>query len=327
GLVKLTVVVDDRHRLEVDARHGHLKARVLDDETVAKIMGGKDRSLRPDGSAALLRAIGIMNADGSISARSAKKYKQVNHLVELCRPVWEALLAGRGDRSELRIVDLACGNSYLSFVLLEALRLERVPARLLGVDLREDVIETSRARAAEIGMGEQAHFLATRLESLRRETIEAALGGPADLAISLHACDTATDAALDLALAAEVRAILCVPCCQAELARQLEAASGASGLEALPPALLDQGLLRRHLGEVLTDALRVEVLEAWGYQVSVVEFVDSAHTPKNLLLRALPGRGRSAAARATALAAVERRCEALGVRPRLLQLALARSSD
>ena len=91
-------------------------------------MGGKQRVLRPDRSAALLQAIGIMNADATISARNAKKYKQVNHLVELCRPTWEKLAANRTIANRtidaahpLRIVDLACGNSYLAFVLLEAL--------------------------------------------------------------------------------------------------------------------------------------------------------------------------------------------------------------
>ncbi|HVH99916.1 MAG TPA: methyltransferase, partial [Enhygromyxa sp.] len=176
GLVKQTYVIDERERVELDARHGHVKQRTLDAETVAKIMGGKDRSLRPDRSGRLLRAIGIMNPDGTISARNAKKYKQVNHFVELCRPLWAS--AGETDlgpeRSEgvgprsgpsparrreespepVRIVDLACGNSYLSFVVLEALALEGRPAQLLGIDVREDVIATSRARAAEIGVAD-----------------------------------------------------------------------------------------------------------------------------------------------------------------------------
>lgn len=308
GRVKQTFVLDERRRIEVDARHGHIKQRELDEQTVDKIMGGKDRPLRPDRSAALLQAIGIMNPDGTISARNAKKYKQVNHLVELCRPVW----AGRRpEAGPLRILDLACGNSYLSFVLLEALRLDGLDARLLGVDLRDDVIATSRGRAQQIGFGDRAQFIAARLESLQLDDIAARLGGAPQLAISLHACDTATDAALALAIRAGVDAILCVPCCQAELARQLDGAR-----ELLVPAAVEHGLLRRSLGELLTDALRVEVLEACGYEVAVVEFVDSAHTPKNLLLRAR--RVRSVGS--WRLEPVHARCARLGVSPTLLRL-------
>lgn len=316
GLVKHTFVLDERERVELDARHGHVKQRTLDAQTLAKIMGGKQRALRPDRSARLLRAIGIMNPDGTISARNAKKYKQVNHFVELCKPLW----AGRAPDQPLRIVDLACGNSYLSFVVLEALALEGRSARLLGIDRREDVIATSRARAAEIGFAEQVSFVAAPLEQLTPARIEAELGGTPDLAISLHACDTATDAALTLAIDCGVGAILCVPCCQAELARQLAALTPAQrerSAVGVIPAALEHGLLRRTLADVLTDALRVELLQACGYAVATLEFVGSEHTPKNLLLRAL--RSGALAPADWRLEPVRARCEQLGVEPALLR--------
>jgi SAM-dependent methyltransferase len=319
GRVKQTFVLDERRRLELDARHGQLKQRTLDDSTVDKLMGGKQRVLRPDRSAALLQAIGIMNADTTISARNAKKYKQVNHLVELCRPTWEKLAAGRAVDAgrPLRIVDLACGNSYLAFVLLEALRLVELPARLLGVDLRDDVIASSRERAAAIGFGDRSAFIAAELEALDPVQLAAELGGPIDLALALHACDTATDAALALAISAGASAILAVPCCQAELARQLRA-DGSLG-EALVPALIEQGLLRRGLGELLTDALRIELLEACGYTVTALEFVDSEHTPKNLLLRAHRRHTGPSEPSAWKLEPTEQRCHRLGVDPALLR--------
>lgn len=314
GLVKQAYVLDDRHRIEVDARHGHLKQRELDEGTVAKIMGGKQRPLRPDRSAALLREIGIANADGTISARNAKKYKQVNHLVELCRPLWAGRTAADGP---LRILDLACGNSYLSFVLLEALRLEGLEARLLGVDLRADVIASSEARAATLGFDEHAKFVVRTLEQLELDEVAAALGGPPQVAISLHACDTATDAALSFAIAAGVESIFAVPCCQAELARQFERAGVNSASARLFPAALSHGLLRRSLGELLTDSLRVELLAACGYEVAVVEFVASSHTPKNLLLRGRRVRALSPAQ--WELDDVRQRCTELGVDPALLR--------
>lgn len=319
GRVKQTFVVDERRRLELDARHGQIKARTLDDSTIDKVMGGKQRVLRPDRSAALLQAIGIMNADATISARNAKKYKQVNHLVELCRPTWEKLAAGRtidADRP-LRIVDLACGNSYLAFVLLEALRLVELPARLLGVDRRDDVIASSRERAAAIGFGDRSEFIAVQLETLDAARLSAELGGPVDVAVALHACDTATDAALALAIAAGASAILAVPCCQAELARQL--GGGGELGELLVPSLIEQGLLRRSLGDLLTDGLRIELLEACGYTVTAVEFVDSEHTPKNLLIRAHRRHGGVADPKAWRLEGVEQRCRRLGVDPTLLR--------
>ncbi|MFV8750288.1 methyltransferase [Nannocystaceae bacterium ST9] len=320
GRVKQTFVIDERRRLELDARHGQIKARTLDDATVDKIMGGKQRVLRPDRSAALLQAIGIMNADATISARNAKKYKQVNHLVELCRPTWEKIAAGRtiDAAHPLRIVDLACGNSYLAFVLLEALRLAELPARLLGVDLRDDVIASSRERAAAIGFAEQSEFVASKLEALDAERLRAKLGGPVDLALALHACDTATDAALALAIASGAAAILAVPCCQAELARQL--ADSPTLAELLVPAMVEHGLLRRSLGELLTDSLRIELLEACGYTVTVLEFVDSEHTPKNLLIRGHRKHSGKVEPGRWGIAAVGERCKRLGVEPALLRL-------
>jgi len=349
GLVKHTYVLDERRRVQVDARHGRPALRTLDEAAARKVMGGKDRTLRPDTSGALLRAIGIMNADGSISATHARKYKQVNHLAELCRPTWERLTAARprGPAEPLRVLDLACGNAYLSFVLAEVLRQEGVPLRLHGVDLRDDLVTRSRERAAALGMAADAPPASSspasatppasspasatppadaarpRLSFARASIAEAeasaaaALGGGPDLVLALHACDTATDEALALAIRLGVPAVLSVPCCQHELAAQLAARDPAT---APVPALLTHGLLRNAYADLLTDSLRAEILAACGYEVTVVEFVGSEHTAKNLLLRAHrrhpgapvdPTRWR--------LAPIQARCAELGVAPDLLR--------
>ena len=366
GLVKHTYVLDERRRVQVDARHGRPALRTLDEVVALKVMGGKDRTLRPDTSGALLRAIGIMNADGSISATHARKYKQVNHLAELCRPTWERLTAARprSAAEPLRVLDLACGNAYLSFVLAEVLRQEGVPLRLHGVDVRDDLVTRSRERAATLGMADPiptttsittdpipaevtadptatqrrrpARASVTAAEpgvpklpttprlSFARATIAeaetsaaAALGGPPDLVLALHACDTATDEALALAIRLGVPAVLSVPCCQHELAAQLAKQDPAG---APVPAMLAHGLLRGSYADLLTDSLRVEILNACGYEVAVVEFVSSEHTAKNLLLRAHrrhpyapvdPARWR--------LAPIQARCAQLGVSPDLLR--------
>jgi len=402
GLIKHTYVLDDRRRVQVDARHGRPAVRTLDEETARKVMGGKDRTLRPDASNALLRAIGIMNADGTISANHARKYKQVNHLAELCRPTWERLVAirPRDEAHPLRVLDLACGNAYLSFVLAESLRLAGVALRLHGVDVRDDVVARSRERAELLKMPHVDFARATIAEA--ETSAVTALGGPPDIVLALHACDTATDEALALAIRLGAPAILCVPCCQHELAAQLTSrrsapeltsrrsapeltsrrsapeltsrrcapelatnlsatlepladptasvppafgvpaaltSSGARPTSVFPtgpgplptrvassappapiPALLRHGLLRGAYADLLTDSLRVEILEACGYEVAVVEFVASEHTSKNLLLRA---HRRHPNARLDSsrwqLAPISARCAQLGVDPDLLR--------
>ena len=318
GRVKQTLVLDEQRRVKVDARHGRGTVVALDEARARKVMGGKDRALRPDASAPLLRVIGLMNADGSISASDAKKYKQVNHFVELCRPVWERLVAGRAvsEEAPLRVLDLGCGNAYLGFVLAEALRLAEIPTRLHGVDRRADVIAQCRARAATLGHAGLSFQEASIAEL---EPGATPLGGAPDLVVALHACDTATDDALALAVRAGASSILAAPCCQHELAEQLRHAEGTAKDAAPVPALLRHSILRQDYAAGLTDALRVELLEACGYHVDAIEFVGSQHTPKNLLLRAHrrhpgtpvdPSRWR--------LERVRERCEQLGVRPQLL---------
>ncbi len=305
GLVKLTLVLDERTRVQIDARHGAGKVIERDEATLDKQMGGKARALRPDTSAPLLRVIGIMNADGTISAKHAKKYKQVSHFVELCKPVWDALPAREGEE-RLRVLDLGCGNGVLTFVIAEALRLQGRPARIVGVDVREDVVERAQARARELGWDELS-FVRTSIADVA--DARALLDGPPDLVVALHACDTATDDALLLAHAAEAAAILAAPCCQHELAGQLRDT-------ALPsPAIAKHGLLLQDYAATLTDALRIEALQAWGYAVDTLEFVSDTHTPKNLLVRAI----RRGSDRPAAVRALAERCEALGIHPHILR--------
>jgi len=309
GRVKQVLVVDARTRVRIDARFGKAKVQTLDAQTKAKVMGGKARVLEPDGSADLLRVIGIMNPDGTISTKSAKKYKQVNHFVELCRPGWERLLAQRQEDTPapLRILDVACGNGYLTFVLTEALRLADIPCEVQGVDVREDVIANCRERAAKLGW--------THMRFDVGRIAETEPTSPPDILLALHACDTATDEALALGVRTRAPVLLVAPCCQRELAAQMS--KNTDG------ALTKHGLLRREYGSVLTDALRVELLDACGYKVDVVEFVESTHSAKNLLLRAHRRPGSAGRVSQHAIERVRERCVSLGVEPTLLRLLLS----
>lgn len=310
GRVKQTLIIDDKTRVRIDARVAKAKVQTLDDTTVTKMMGGKDRPLRPDGSADLLRTIGIMNADGTISTKHAKKYKQVNHFVELCRPVLERLAAGRDitEAQPVQVLDLGCGNAYLTFVLAEALRLAKTPAKLRGVDVRTDVIERSQARAQKLGWSHLS-FEVGPIGSVDPGT------PPPDLLVALHACNTATDDALALGVRAKVSAMLVAPCCQHELAGQLNKQA-----ESPLPALVKHGLFKKEYAALLTDALRVDILEACGYKVDVLEFVASEHTPKNTLLRVTTRHpGRPPVRNEDALRRLVERTQQLGVDPSLLR--------
>ncbi len=302
GFVKLTVVRADGARVVIDARHGG--AKELPPPTAERAGSGRPLALAPVEHGPLLRVLGIQNADGSISAQNAKKFKQVNHLVELLRPAWEAAARrGVGPEAPLRILDLACGNAYLSFVLADALRAAGVPFRLHGVDVREDLVSRCAARAQALSLS-GVTFSVSTIAGAR--DLGDTLGGSADLVLALHACDGATDEALRVAVDIGAAALFVVPCCQAELAAELRRNRGG------PTPAYRHGLLLREHAATLTDALRVDWLEAHGFEVDVLEFVDVEHTPKNRLLRAHRRRGADPAA----LQAWHARCDTLGAHPR-----------
>jgi SAM-dependent methyltransferase len=174
----------------------------------------------------------------------------------------------------LRVVDLGCGNAYLTFAAYRYLEGRGVPAELVGVDVREDQRVRNTALAERLGWASSVRFVAGTIADAPVEA--------ADVVLALHACDTATDEALARAVRWRARYVLAAPCCHHDLAAQLRRS------EAPPPwaPLTRHGILRERFADVLTDALRAALLRLHGYQVEVVEFIDSQHTPRNLLLRA-----------------------------------------
>jgi hypothetical protein len=237
----------------------------------------KQRLIEEGTPVPFLVELGVMTREGRVKADRFAKFRQVNRFVELVDDVLAALPEGR-----LTIVDFGSGKSYLTFALHHLVTAVRGrEAEIVGLDLKEDVVATCDSLARRLGA-----------EGLRFESGDiAGYRGVerADLVVSLHACDTATDAAIARAVRWEARAILAAPCCQHELAPQLENA-------ALAP-LLSRGLLRERFAADVTDAVRAQLLEAVGYDAQVVEFVELEHTPKNVLIRAVrrPARDRAKA--------------------------------
>jgi SAM-dependent methyltransferase len=175
----------------------------------------------------------------------------------------------------LRVVDLGCGNAYLTFAAYRYLTDRGVDVQVVGVDVRDDQRVRNSAVAADLGCAENVRFVAG--------TIEDAVVEPApDLVLALHACDTATDQALARAVRWQARWVLAAPCCHHDIAAQLKRGAAPAPYD----ALTRHAILRERYADVLTDALRASLLRLHGYRVDVVEFVDSAHTPRNLLLRA-----------------------------------------
>ena len=262
-----------------------------------------------EGVRRLFVATGLFSPAGNLRREFAGKYRQVQHYVELLRalPVWEA---ARAEGRPLRVVDGGCGKAYMSLALYAFAEREGLSVDLVGVDSDRRVVDKVQAIAAEIGYT-GARFRAT---SIREFAAEAGDLRP-DLFVSLHACDTATDEALAAGVRLGARAIVLAPCCHRELAGQLLASS-------LWAPVLRHGLLRGRLAEIVTDGLRANALELFGYRAEAIEFVAAEHTAKNLMLRAArrpPGRTAEAAARRGA-EEYRRLAEAWGVRPTLEDL-------
>lgn len=177
--------------------------------------------------------------------------------------------------SPLRVVDLGCGNAYLTFAAYRYLAGRGVPVQVVGVDVREDQRVRNTAVAAALGCADDVTFVAGTIE-------DASLPFEPDLVLALHACDTATDQALARAVDWRARWVLAAPCCHHDIAAQLK------GRPAPAPfgELTRHAIMRERFADVLTDSLRAALLRLNGYKVEVVEFIDSAHTPRNLLLRA-----------------------------------------
>jgi SAM-dependent methyltransferase len=244
--------------------------------------------------------LGVMTPDGKVRASHHAKFRQVNRFLELVDDVVPALRP----EGTLRIVDFGCGKSYLTFAIHHLLtELRGRDVEIVGLDLKADVIAACSALAER----SNAAGLRFELGDIQGFHTDARV----DLVVSLHACDTATDAALAQAIRWEADAILAVPCCQKEAYRQLES-------DLLAP-LLRHGLAKERFASLVTDTLRAQLLELHGYRAQLVEFVSLEHTAKNVLIRAVRGKPAGAETRR----AYEELRDSLGLDPALERMLTA----
>jgi SAM-dependent methyltransferase len=217
---------------------------------------------------------------------TADKQRQVQHYVELLRPlpIWSR-------PGPLRVVDAGCGKAYMSLALYLHARRQGREVALVGVDSNPEVVERVRRIAGELGY-EGARFETATILDYARGREE-----PVDLLVSLHACDTATDEAIAAGVRLGAEAIVLAPCCQHECLVQINRALAERGPGVWRP-VVEHGILRARLADLVTDSLRSSALEALGYRAEAIEFVAAEHTTKNLMIRAVkdPNAPRSARA-------------------------------
>ncbi|MCA8990792.1 MAG: SAM-dependent methyltransferase [Planctomycetaceae bacterium] len=231
----------------------------------------KQYLLSPESSAPFLVELGLTSADGQIKAKKQKKFRQINRYLDFVNDIYDSLPA----EGCLNIVDFGCGLSYLTFALYHFLtEIHGRQVSVHGIDRNVDVI--TRAQSIADGLGLNGLSFSTG----EIADVRSLLGDePVHLVVSLHACDTATDDTLCWAVQQRASVILAVPCCQHELASQLE----ANRLQ----LLTEYGIVREKFASLATDTLRAAALEANGYSTQIVEFIDLEHTAKNLLIRAV----------------------------------------
>lgn len=222
---------------------------------------------------AFLAEIGVMTADGKVKASHYRKFRQINRYLELVNDVVPHL----PQMGRLKVVDFGCGKSYLTFALHHLLTaVHQRDVQIVGLDRKADVVRHCREIANRLGC-KGLEFREGDLWNHQEDEIH--------LAVSLHACDTATDEALAKAVAWKADAILAVPCCQHEIASKMASS--------VWPVVQKHGILKDRTAALITDALRAQALEALGYKTQVIEFIDMEHTAKNVLIRAIQRAGEA----------------------------------
>ena len=241
----------------------------------------RNKSRLLDGSDPFLIAIGISDAKGHVKPSKMDKYKQVEEFLRLLLPtLTSAISAGHihqpTESNPLTIVDLGCGHAYLTFAAHQYLRGQGMPVAVVGIDVRTAARDRNNEIARQLGINKSIEF---RAEEIADTSLKSA-----DVAIALHACDTATDDAIAWTINSDAKLALIAPCCHHDLQAQMNEIPEPWSL------LTRNGIMKERLGDLLTDALRMQIMKLRGYRVEAIEFVGGEHTPRNLMIRAVkPG--------------------------------------
>jgi len=225
----------------------------------------KERLL--EASDPFLIEVGISDHKGNIKPSMQDKYRQVEEFLRILEPVLSE------KKKKLSVIDLGCGHAYLTFAAHQYLQKKGIDAHVIGIDVREASRDRNNAIAKKLGIIDSIEF---RAEEISETTIKSV-----DIAIALHACDTATDDAIAWGVQHNVELLLIAPCCHHDLQVQMQE---------IPepwPMVTRHGIMRERLGDLLTDSFRTQILKLLGFRVDAIEFVGGEHTPRNLMIRAV----------------------------------------
>lgn len=261
---KGTVLVSKKGKMTVKFKQ---QARIITQKTLEH--NRKKQYLLPEGTPVpFLVDLGVMTKEGQIVHSRYDKYRQINRFLEFI----EDILPQLDKHKENIIIDFGCGKSYLTFAMYYYLKeLKGYPVRIIGLDLKEEVIRHCSELSIRYGY-DKLSFTCGDIASY--EGVD-----HVDMVVTLHACDLATDYALEKAVGWDAKVILSVPCCQHELNKQIK--------NPLLQPVLEYGLIKERMAALYTDAIRAQILEYTGYNTQILEFIDMEHTPKNILLRAV----------------------------------------
>jgi len=217
-----------------------------------------------DSSAIFLKELGVTSTNGKVKADKQAKFRQINRYIEIMAPIMEAIDLPKN----FTVVDMGSGKGYLTFALYQHLLNLGLKAKVKGIELRSKLVEQCNAVAQACNYDDLS-FTTGEISSARSEKM--------DLLIALHACDTATDDAIIAGVKNQAQLIVCSPCCHKQVRKDMNT-TGSLG------SITQYGILKERQAELLTDTIRVLLLNYCGYKTKVIEFVSSEHTPKNLLL-------------------------------------------
>ncbi len=237
--------------------------------------------VRPGQSVALLQELHILTRDGKLNQDSRRKLKQVYHLYQFIEPLLNAILA---EHPNVSLVDHGAGKSYLGFILYDLFfkgLKDRQGAHIYGIETRAELVAKSTELAAKLGFDQGMSFLPL---SVAESTTSTLLPAQIDIVTALHACNTATDDAIDFALKKRAKYMVLVPCCQAEIASVLKKNKGRDMGKSALSEIWRHPIHTREFGSQITNVLRCLQLEAHGYQVNVTELVGWEHSMKNELI-------------------------------------------
>lgn len=267
--------------IEADNKNVKMKTKESGVENISKAhsetshIGNREYLIKIGQADELLKEIGILSENGKVKNDMIRKYNQIDHFVELISDMLKSI-AQHAD--SITVLDCACGKSYLTFVLNYYIKeILKKQCHFIGLDYSNTVIEASRKIAQNLGYNNM-EFKVTDIRNYNANR-------EVNLVISLHACDTATDEAIALAVKNNAKAIVVVPCCHRELLNQYSYQPFEQ--------ILKHGILKARMADVLTDGMRTMLLEALGYKTSIVEYISPLETPKNLMIRAEKTQGFS----------------------------------